>query len=257
MGGNIFYFNWEPQLMIWLQQLLGDLGAKIASLISAFGEEMLMVGIMGFIYWCIDKKWGLYLGINLTASVTWNPMVKNIALRPRPYIVHEGVKCLKRFLKRIHRTHHRQRIDFSVRDKPDQRPEILRQAVPASVDIQLFFQKRRMQESRLPFSVPDQDKVSGKGTAVDAGKEGFRRTTGLDTGIKAALRYFRRILRKTFLPGIDYAVRTECFRFFEAPIQKVRDMHFSAFTLRGNQREQADRSGTDHKHFVPLPDFTA
>ena len=95
MGGNIFYFSWEPQLMIWLQQVLGDFGAKIASLVSAFGEEMLMVGIMGFIYWCVDKKWGIYLGINLTASVTWNPMIKNIALRPRPYMVHDGVKCLK------------------------------------------------------------------------------------------------------------------------------------------------------------------
>ena len=95
MGGNIFYFNWEPQLMIWLQQVLGDFGAKIASLISAFGEEMLMVGIMGFVYWCLDKRWGIYLGINLTASAAWNPMIKNIALRPRPYMVHEEVKCLK------------------------------------------------------------------------------------------------------------------------------------------------------------------
>ncbi|MBQ6293274.1 MAG: phosphatase PAP2 family protein [Lachnospiraceae bacterium] len=95
MGGNIFYFNWEPQLMVWLQLVLGDFGTKVASLVSAFGEEMLMVGIMGFIYWCIDKRWGLYLGINLTASVTWNPMIKNIALRPRPYMVHSEVKCLK------------------------------------------------------------------------------------------------------------------------------------------------------------------
>ena len=93
--GNVFYFNWEPQLMMWLQQVLGDFGAKVASLISAFGEEMLMVGIMGFVYWCIDKRWGIYLGINLTASAAWNPMIKNIALRPRPYMVHDGVKCLK------------------------------------------------------------------------------------------------------------------------------------------------------------------
>ncbi len=92
---NIFYFNWEPQLMEWLQSVLGSFGAQIASLISTFGEEIVMVGIMGFIYWCIDKHWGLFLGINLTASVTWNPMVKNLVLRPRPYMVHDNVKCLK------------------------------------------------------------------------------------------------------------------------------------------------------------------
>ncbi len=92
---NVFYFNWEPQLILWLQQVLGNFGAQIASFISAFGEELIMVALMGFIYWCIDKRWGLFLGINLTASVTWNPMIKNIVLRPRPYMVHDGVKCLK------------------------------------------------------------------------------------------------------------------------------------------------------------------
>ena len=92
---HIFYFNWEPQLMMWLQQVLGSAGAFIASYISALGEETVMVGIMGFVYWCIDKQWGLYLGINLTAACTWNPMIKNVVLRPRPYMVHEGVKCLK------------------------------------------------------------------------------------------------------------------------------------------------------------------
>ena len=93
--GNVLYFNWEPQLMAWLQSVLGSFGAQVASLISTFGEEIVMVGIMGFIYWCVDKHWGLYLGINLTASVTWNPMVKNLVLRPRPYMVHDNVKCLK------------------------------------------------------------------------------------------------------------------------------------------------------------------
>ena len=93
--GNTFYFAWEPQLMAWLQQTLGSVGAFIASYVSALGEETVMVGIMGFIYWCIDKRWGLYLGINLTAACTWNPMLKNVALRLRPYMVHEEVKCLK------------------------------------------------------------------------------------------------------------------------------------------------------------------
>ena len=64
--GNIFYFAWEPQLMAWLQQTLGSVGAFIASYVSALGEETVMVGIMGFIYWCIDKRWG-------SSAFSWSP----------------------------------------------------------------------------------------------------------------------------------------------------------------------------------------
>lgn len=93
--GNTFYLNWEPALMVWLQNLLGEAGATIATLVTMLGEETVMVAILGFIYWCYDKKFGVYVGTNLMVGLVANPMIKNIFLRYRPYMVHPEVKCLK------------------------------------------------------------------------------------------------------------------------------------------------------------------
>ena len=30
--GNTFYLNWEPALMVWLQNLLGEAGANVATI---------------------------------------------------------------------------------------------------------------------------------------------------------------------------------------------------------------------------------
>lgn len=93
--GNTFYFNWEPTLMVWIQNILGEVGGKIATYVTMLGEETVMVAILGFIYWCYDKKFGIYVGTNLMVGLVVNPMIKNIFLRLRPYMVHPEVKCLK------------------------------------------------------------------------------------------------------------------------------------------------------------------
>ena len=93
--GNTFFFEWEVRLMEWLQANMGGVGEALAKFFSMFGEELLLVAILGFIYWCWDKKYGLFVGLNLVVVSVWNPMIKNIALRLRPYFVHDSIKCLK------------------------------------------------------------------------------------------------------------------------------------------------------------------
>ncbi len=93
--GNTFYLNWEPVLMVWLQNLLGEAGVFVAIFVTMLGEETVMVAILGFIYWCYDKKFGVYVGTNLMVGMVANPMIKNIFFRYRPYMVHSEVKCLK------------------------------------------------------------------------------------------------------------------------------------------------------------------
>ena len=92
--GNVFYFDWEVSLMLWIQAHLGSFGVKLASLCSAFGEEMILILVMGFCYWCWNKELGVFIGVNFCAANVWNPMFKNIALRRRPYF-DTPVKCLK------------------------------------------------------------------------------------------------------------------------------------------------------------------
>lgn len=93
--GNTFYMPFEPAFMQWLQNLLGEGGAKAISIFSALGEEVALVLILGFIYWCFDKEFGKYIGINAVIGIVLNPMLKNIALRIRPYMVHEEIQCFR------------------------------------------------------------------------------------------------------------------------------------------------------------------
>ena len=50
VAGNIFYFDWEIALMEWLQANLGPGAISFLSLLSMFGEQLLMVVIIGFLY---------------------------------------------------------------------------------------------------------------------------------------------------------------------------------------------------------------
>ena len=82
--GNNFFFDWEIRLMEWLQSAVGSEGPllSILSSLSAFGEQLLLVLVMGFLYWGWNKEFGKYVGVNVLVASVWNPMIKNIA-RPR------------------------------------------------------------------------------------------------------------------------------------------------------------------------------
>ena len=82
-----FYWDWEMRLMEWLQANLPHegFGFWLLSNLSAFGEQLLLVAIMGFLYWGLNKKFGKYIGLNVLMVNVWNPMIKNIVLRLRPY----------------------------------------------------------------------------------------------------------------------------------------------------------------------------
>ena len=95
MYGNTFYFEWEVSLMQWIQSWLGTVGVAIASAFTMFGEDIMCVAILGFLYWCWDKQLGKQIGLNLLFAVTLSGMIKNIFMRRRPYFDNEGIKCLK------------------------------------------------------------------------------------------------------------------------------------------------------------------
>ena len=93
--GNTFFFQWEVSLMIWLQAHMGSFGTTLASFLSEFGEELVCVAVLGFLYWCYDKRFGRFVGLNILVGAVLNPMIKNIFLRRRPYFDTPEIKCLK------------------------------------------------------------------------------------------------------------------------------------------------------------------
>lgn len=95
LTGKTFFFGFEPQLMEWLQTHFGTVGSLLAQGFTLLGEELLIVGILIYIYWCYDKEFGKFIGTNVIVGLVWNPLIKNIFLRRRPYFDHPNVKCLK------------------------------------------------------------------------------------------------------------------------------------------------------------------
>ena len=93
--GNTFFFDWEVSLILWLQARMGSFGTALASFLSAFGEEFACIAVLGFLYWCYDKKFGRYVALNLMVGIVLNPMIKNIFVRRRPYFDTPEIKCLK------------------------------------------------------------------------------------------------------------------------------------------------------------------
>lgn len=81
--------------MEWLQSHMGAAGTAFASFCSMFGEEMVLILVMGFCYWCFNKELGVFIGTNFCMAGVWNPMLKNIFIRRRPYFDCTNVKCLK------------------------------------------------------------------------------------------------------------------------------------------------------------------
>ena len=93
--GNTFFFDWEVSLIIWLQARMGSFRTSLASFLSAFGEELACVAVIGFLYWCYDKRFGRFVGINVLVGLVANPMIKNVFDRRRPYFDTPEIKCLK------------------------------------------------------------------------------------------------------------------------------------------------------------------
>ena len=93
--GTTFSFAWEVTLMQWLQTAFGAMAGVFGTVFSLLGEELVLVAVSGFLYWCWDKRWGKTVAVNFLAVLMAGPLVKNLVLRRRPYMDHPGIRCLK------------------------------------------------------------------------------------------------------------------------------------------------------------------
>ena len=95
MIAGSFYFLWELSLMEWLQAFIPHAVISVISLLSFFGEEAFLVLMLGFVYWCWDKETGKKIGFAIVMANIWNPMIKNVFLRRRPYFESDRIKLLR------------------------------------------------------------------------------------------------------------------------------------------------------------------
>ena len=55
--------------MEWLQGALGSLAKPIGSFFTMFGEEMILVAILGFLYWCYNKELAKQIGMMMVVGL--------------------------------------------------------------------------------------------------------------------------------------------------------------------------------------------
>ena len=93
--GRAFWFEGEDLILSQLQAFFGEGAKSFFSAISMLGEEVVLILVIGFLYWCYDKKYSRYVGINLLAVAVWAPLIKGAVMRVRPYMVHHNIKCFR------------------------------------------------------------------------------------------------------------------------------------------------------------------
>ena len=93
--GNVFYFDWEVNLIEWLQKTIGSAGQAIAKALSFIGGETIMLLVLLVVLFCYKKEAGKRCGFTIVTASMWFPMIKNIVLRVRPYMAHpERIEAL-------------------------------------------------------------------------------------------------------------------------------------------------------------------
>ena len=93
--GNIFYFDWEVDLIDWLQNAIGSFGQTISRAVTFIGGETVTLLVLLVMLFCYNKEAGKRCGFAMVAANMWYPMIKNAVLRLRPYMAHpERIEAL-------------------------------------------------------------------------------------------------------------------------------------------------------------------
>ncbi|NUR84937.1 MAG: phosphatase PAP2 family protein [Nonomuraea sp.] len=77
----------------WLQSLPGWL-TPVMEGVSAFGTDTFFLAVLPVIYWCVNPRLGLRLGLTVLVAGASNQVLKLAFHQPRPYWIDPGVRAL-------------------------------------------------------------------------------------------------------------------------------------------------------------------
>lgn len=83
---QVFYYEWEVDLIEWVQSSMGSAGAFLSKLFSFIGGETFSLLLLIVMLFCYKKEAGKRVARTVLTASMWFPMIKNIVLRVRPYI---------------------------------------------------------------------------------------------------------------------------------------------------------------------------
>ncbi|MDD3122943.1 MAG: phosphatase PAP2 family protein [Candidatus Izemoplasmatales bacterium] len=86
---------YELELIHWLQSFRNTVMDLFFQFWTLFGEELIIIAILGFLYWCYDKKVGEKVGITVFVSLVFNSIIKVLIMRPRPFVVDSTITNIR------------------------------------------------------------------------------------------------------------------------------------------------------------------
>ncbi len=87
--------QFEIEIIYWLQDLRNGFLDALFQFFTLFGEETVLILVLGLVYWCINKKIGEKVGFTVFLSLSLNSILKLIIARPRPYIADSAIVNLR------------------------------------------------------------------------------------------------------------------------------------------------------------------
>ena len=83
--------SFELELVKLLQSFRSEFSDFLFQVFTMFGEELVIIGILGFFYWVYNKKIGEIMGISVFVSLALNSTIKTLFQRLRPYQVDSSI----------------------------------------------------------------------------------------------------------------------------------------------------------------------
>jgi len=87
--------GFELEIIHWLQSLRNGLLDHFFEYATMLGEEVILILILGYVYWCHDKLIGEKIGFTVFISLAFNNLLKLIVMRQRPFVVDSTITNLR------------------------------------------------------------------------------------------------------------------------------------------------------------------
>ncbi|MCK4551826.1 MAG: phosphatase PAP2 family protein [Tenericutes bacterium] len=87
--------GFEIDIIHWLQSFSNAFLDNLFQIFTIFGEEETIIVLLGFVYWCYDKKLGELLGLTIFVSLGLNSFIKLVVARPRPFMVDSTITNMR------------------------------------------------------------------------------------------------------------------------------------------------------------------
>lgn len=87
--------DFELEIIHWLQSFRNGFLDFFFQFWTYFGEELIIIAVLGFLYWVYDKKIGEKVGITVFISFMLNAWIKILVARLRPFQVDDTIANIR------------------------------------------------------------------------------------------------------------------------------------------------------------------